>query len=91
MTGQDTSARSRARRIVGAQDRDAVERHAVQEVDEGLLELREIVPVGLHVVGVDVGDHRHHRQQVQERRVGFVGLDHDVVAAAELRSWRRRC
>jgi hypothetical protein len=29
--------------------------------------------------------------QVQERRVGFVGLDHDVVAAAELARSRRRC
>ncbi len=73
------------RRVVGAQDGHAVERHAVQEVDEGLLELREVVPVGLHVVGVDVRDHRHHGQQVQERGVRLVGLDHDVVAAAELR------
>ena len=47
--------------------------------------LREVVAVGVHVVGVDVGHHRHHRHQVQERRVGLVGLDHDVVAAPSSR------
>ena len=69
--------------IVAAQDGRAVERHAVNEFDEGRLQLREVVAVGVHVVGVDVRDDRHHRQQVEERRVGFVGLDDDVVARAE--------
>ena len=71
--------------VVDAEDGGAVERHPVDEVDEGLLQLREVVAVGVHVVGVDVGDDRHHRQQVQERRVGLVGLDDDVVAGAEPR------
>ena len=71
--------------VVGAQDRGAVERHLVDELDEGLLQPREVVAVGVHVVGVDVGDDRHHRQQVQERRVRLVGLDDDVVAGAEAR------
>ena len=72
------------RRVVDAQDRRAIEGHAMQEFEEGALELAEVVPVGFHVVGVDVGHHRHHRHQVQERCIGLVGLDHDVVAAAEL-------
>jgi hypothetical protein len=71
--------------VVGAQHGRAVEGHAVQEVDEGRLQPREVVAVGLHVVGVDVGDHRQHRQQVQERGVALVGLDHDVVARAQAR------
>ncbi|MNT20101.1 hypothetical protein D3C72_1553980 [compost metagenome] len=41
--------------------------------------------VGVHVVGIDIGDHRHHGQQVQERCVRLVGLDHDVLAAAQSR------
>jgi hypothetical protein len=38
------------------------------------------VVVGLHVIGVDVGDDRQHRLQVQERGVGFVRLDDDELA-----------
>ncbi len=72
------------RRVVDAEDRRAIEGHAMQEFQEGALELAEVVPIGFHVVGVDVGHHRHHRHQVQERCIGLVGLDHDVVAAAEL-------
>jgi hypothetical protein len=52
----------------------------VQKVHERLLQPAKVVAVGVHVVGVDVGDDRHHRQQVQERGVGLVGLDHDVFA-----------
>jgi hypothetical protein len=37
------------------------------------------------VVGVDVGDHRDHRLQVQEGRVGLVGLGDDELAGAEAR------
>jgi hypothetical protein len=55
----------------------------VQEIDEGRLQAIEVMAIGFHVVGVDVGDDRHHRQQIQERRIGLVGLDHDVVAAAQ--------
>jgi hypothetical protein len=71
--------------IVAADHRRAVERHAVQELDERGLQAREVVAVGVHVVGVDVGHDRQDRHQVQERRVGLVGLDHDVLARAEAR------
>ena len=73
------------RRVVGAQNGRAVKRHAVQKVDKGLLKAAKVVAVGFHVVGVDIGHHRHHRQQVQKRRVRLVGFDHDVVAAAQPR------
>jgi hypothetical protein len=38
----------------------------VQEIDKSLFEVAEIMAVGFHVVGVDVGDDRHHGQQVEE-------------------------
>jgi hypothetical protein len=60
------------RRIVDAENCRGIERHAMQEIQERALELVEIVPIGFHVVGVDVGHHRHHRHQVQEGRVRFV-------------------
>ena len=69
---------------------DAVERQALREVDERLLQPREIVAVGLHVIGVDVGDHRQHRLQTQERRVGFVGLGDQELAVAQARVGVRR-
>jgi hypothetical protein len=62
-----------------------VKRHAVQEVDKRTLEPVEVVTIGFHVVGIDVGHHRHHRQQVQERRVGLIGLHHDVIALPQTR------
>ena len=71
-------------RIVHAQHRHAVEGQALEEIDERLPQAREIVAVGLHVIGIDVRDHRQHRLQVQERRVGLVGFDDDELAAAEL-------
>jgi hypothetical protein len=71
--------------VVHTHHRCAVERHAVQELDEGGLEATEVVTVGVHVVGVDVGHHRQHRQQVQERGIGLVRLDHDVFARTQLR------
>ena len=58
-SGLVTSGRIAAHvRVVDAHDRHAVERQALQEVDERARELREVVLVRLHVVGVDVGDHR---------------------------------
>ena len=68
--------------IVDAQHRDAVERQALHEIEKRLAQPPEVVAVGFHVVGVDVGDHREHRLQIQERRVRLVGLDHDEFAAA---------
>ena len=72
-------------RVVDAQHGDAVERQALHEIDERALQLAEVVAVGLHVVGVDVGDHREHRRQVEERRVGLVGLGDEEFAVAEPR------
>ncbi len=72
-------------RVIGAQHGRAVERQSLGELDEGRLQAREIVPVGFHVVGVDIGDDGDHRLQVEEGGVGFVGLHHDEVARAQFR------
>ena len=71
-------------RIIHAHHRQSVERQVVEELDEGLLQLVEVAAVGRHVVGVDIGDHRDHRLQVQEAGVALVGLGHQVEAGAEL-------
>ena len=44
------------------------------------------MPVGFHVIVVDVGDNGDHRIQIQERGIGLVGLDHDVIATAQPRT-----
>ncbi len=72
-------------RIVAANHGESVERQVVEEFDEGLLQLVEVAFVGRHVVGVDIGDHRDHRLQVQEAGIALVGLGDQVAAAAELR------
>ena len=76
--------------VVDAQHRDAVERQPLREVDERALQPLEVVAVGLHVVGVDVGDHGQRRLQVEERRVGLVGLGDQELALAEPRVRVRR-
>ncbi len=73
------------RRVVDAQDGDTVERHPLREVDERALQPLEVVPVGLHVIGIDVRDDGEHRRQIQERRVRLVGFGDEEIALAEPR------
>ena len=69
--------------IIAAHHGDAVERQAVEKIDEGRLQALEVVAVGFHVVGVDIGDHRNDRRQEQKRGIRLVGLGHQEVAAAQ--------
>ncbi len=71
--------------VVDADHRRAVEGHAVQEIDEGLTQSADVMAIGVHVIGVDVGHHRQHRHQVEEGGVRLVGLDHDELALAQRR------
>ena len=57
------------RRIVGTQNGRAIKRHAVQKVDKGFFQVTEIMPIGFHVVRVNVRNHGHHWQQVQKRGI----------------------
>ena len=68
-------------RMIDAQRGEAVERDVL---DEGLERGAHGVEVAveLHVLGVDVGDHRDARRQAHEGAVGLVGLDHHPVAFA---------
>lgn len=72
-------------RVVEAQHRKAVERQVMQKFQEAATQRPEIAPVGTQVIGVDVGDHGHHRLQIQERGVALVGLRDQVAPAAEAR------
>jgi hypothetical protein len=69
---------------------DAVERQALREVDERALQPLEVVAVRLHVIRVDVRDHRHRGREVEKRRVGLVGLGDEKIALAEPRVRIRR-
>ena len=72
------------RPVVDARHDGAVERHLVGEVDEGLLQ-RVPAAVTLHVLVVDIRNHRDRRRQLQERPVAFIRLDDHVIAASEPR------
>src|SRR5690606_28330777 len=58
---------------------------AVQEIDEGLFQAGEVVAVGVHVVGVDVGDNRQHGHEVQEGGIGLICFRNDEFALAQRR------
>ena len=53
-------------RVIGTEHGNAVERQALQEIDESPLQPLEVMAVGFHVVSVDVGDNRNHRAQKKE-------------------------
>ena len=57
----------------------------MHELDEGFLEHPEVMPVGGHVILVDVGDHGGHGFQLQERGIALVRFGDDVAADPEPR------
>ena len=65
---------------VDTQKRFAVERHTVDKINKRLVQFFDAVSVGVHVVFVDIGDDGHNRGQMQEGRIGLVGLSDDVFA-----------
>ena len=69
-------------RMIGAHHGEAVERHVLDEGAERILHRDEGLEV-VEMLGVDVGDDGDVGRQLQERAVGFVGLDHHPVAGAE--------
>ena len=69
--------------VVGAQHGHAIERQALDKIDKGLLQLVQRVVVGLHVVGVDIGDDRQHRLQMKERGIRFVGFGDDELTGTQ--------
>ena len=71
--------------VVHAKDRDPVEGEAFEEVDEGRLEVLEVVPVGVHVVFVDVRHDGDDGRQIEERRVRLVRFRDEEFARAEAR------
>ena len=68
-------------RMVETHDREAVERNVFDEGEERVLDRVESLEM-VEVLGVDVGDDRDVRRQLQEGAVAFVGFDHHPVAAA---------
>ena len=52
--------------VVDTEHRDAVERQALHEIDERILEAREVVAVGRHVIGIDIGHDGNDRLQHEE-------------------------
>ena len=70
--------------MVHAHHREAVERHVLDELAVGLLDLFEPA-VMLEMLGIDVGDDRDRPVEAEEAAVAFVGLDHHPVALAEPR------
>ncbi len=71
-------------RVVDAQQRQAVERQALQEFGECGLHAGEIVAVVFQVIRIDVGDDRHQWIQAQEAAIALVRFGDQPLAATEL-------
>ena len=72
-------------RIIAAQHGQPVKGKVLDEIHECLLEAIEVMAIGFHVVGIDIGHHRQDRLQIKERRVRFVCFRHQEFAATEPR------
>ena len=70
-------------RLVQAEDRHAVERHLVDEREEGRLDLVD-VPVIVEMLRVDVGDHGDGRRELEEAPVALVRLGDKELSLPEL-------
>ena len=66
-----------------AHDSASVERQSLNKVRECLSQISEVVPIGIHVVFIDVGDDRDDRRQIQEGSVRLVGFGHNVKTLSE--------
>ena len=61
----------------------AIKRHAVHEIDKGLVQPLHVLPVGVHVVFIDIGHHGDDGRQIQERRIAFIGFGDQILAFAQ--------
>jgi hypothetical protein len=86
----DALAQRHQHGVVVTQHGKTVERQALQELDEGAVQALRIAAVGVHVVEVDVGDHRQDRVQMQEGRVRLVGFHHQIAPGAQTRAGTER-
>ena len=68
---------------VNTQKGFAVEGHTVDEIDKRLMQFFDAVPVGIHMVFVDIGNDGHNRCQVQKGCIRLVGFGNDVFAFAQ--------
>ena len=69
--------------MIGAHDREAVERNVLDEIAEGVLH-RFVGVEMVEMLGIDIGDDDDVGRQLDEGAVGFVGLHHHPVAFAEM-------
>ena len=56
----------------------------MKEFDKRLVIRAHVTLVVLHVVGLYVGNDRHHRQQMQERGIALIRLNNKVIARPQL-------
>ena len=56
-------------RVINTQNGCSVKRHAVQKIDKCFFQIAKVVAIGFHMVGINVGNHRHDRKQIQKRSI----------------------
>ena len=56
----------------------------MKELDKRLVIRAHVTLVVLHVVGLYVGNDRHHRQQMQERGIALIRFNNQIITSAQL-------
>ena len=56
----------------------------MKELDKRLVIRAHVTLVVLHVVGLYVGNDRHHRQQMQERGIALICFNNQIITSAQL-------
>ena len=69
--------------VVHAQYGMAIKWQPMQKIDKSLLKFFQAVVVSIHMVGVDVGHHGHHRLQTQKRSIRLIRFGHQEIALAQ--------
>ena len=56
----------------------------MKELDKRLVIRAHVTLVVLHVVGLYVGNDRHHRQQMQERGIALISFNNQIITRTQL-------
>ena len=67
-------------RVINTEHGTAVKGQMLQKINERLLQLAEIMGIGIHMISIDIGHRRHHRVQIQERSIRFIGFSDQKIA-----------
>ena len=55
----------------------------MQELHKGVSKFLKIIVIGFEVIGLNIGHHRQHRLQVEERGIRLIGLSNQEATGTQ--------